>query len=92
MLTIKHFNSLEIFLLLQDTVMPMLNLLRTKKCNQLKEIPQALQRLSNLEEIEVEFCPKWEDGLPDEPASPRSILRDRGIKLTIDNFVVSSGH
>ena len=72
--------------------MPMLKLLRTKKCNQLKQMPQALQRLTNLEEIEVDCCPKWEDGLRDERASPRSILRDRQIKLTIDNFMVSTGH
>lgn len=91
-LIIEDFSSLESFPSLENGAMPMLKHLRMKNCNRLKQMPEALQHMTSLEEIGVECCPEWEDGFwseGDQRDLIWKIFHERRIKLTIDNFVIS---
>jgi len=86
---IKRFNKMENFPSLQDGALPMLKCLKMKHYYKLRDITKALQRLTSiLEEIRVNGCPGWEDGIWKDK-STWQLLKDSHIKLTINSDIIS---
>eukprot|EP01018_Ginkgo_biloba_P026722 Gb_32662 [translate_table: standard] len=59
-LELMHFASLEEFPKLEDGAMPCLKSLTVHYCPGLKKSPDGIERLINLEEIDVDGCGRWE--------------------------------
>lgn len=85
---LEDFTSLENFPSLQDEAMPMLRHLEMKNCRELKDMSEALERLSsNLKNIEVKCCPRWEDSLW-KGERTWHLLKDHTIKLTVNGHKI----
>lgn len=85
---IEEFTCLESFPSLQDEAMSMLRHLEMKNCRELKDMPEALKRLSsNLKKIEVEGCPRWEDSLW-KGGRTWHLLKDHTVKLTVNGHKI----
>lgn len=83
-LMIEDFKSLTTFPLLQDNAMPMLQFFGIKDCCKLTNMPQGLERLSSIEEIDLGTVDRIQYSKYLRHGHSLQNLLDRRIKLKID--------
>lgn len=85
---LEDFDCLVNFPSLEEEAIPMLRHLEIKNCRELKDMPEALKRLSNnLKEIKVECCRRWENSLWKDGLT-WDLLKLHTIKLTINGYKI----
>lgn len=83
-LIIEDFKSLTTFPSLQDNAMPMLQCLGIKDCCKLTNMPEGLEKLRSIEEVDLGAVDHMQYTKYVRHGQWRQILTDRGIKVKID--------